>query len=185
MSRTTIPRNADMIAAAVIAMITALCFATAAHASESDTASEAETSHASHDESGPHAPHHRHHLSAFAGGGFRPHDGPLESGFVIGLDYQYRFTSWLSTGALVEAATGDLRELVVIAPITVKPWRGLNLVVGPGAELRRDDPAEFLFRIGAIYLWQVDHFTVGPEFAIDVVEGHPTYVTGLVFGVGF
>ena len=130
-------------------------------------------------------PHHRHHVSTFLGGGFRPHEGETEKGFVLGLDYQYRFTSWLSAGGLVEVATGDLREVVFIAPITVKPWRGLNFVAGPGAEIRRNEPTEFLFRLGAIYLFDVDRFTVGPELSFDFVDGEVTYVTGLVFGVGF
>ena len=74
---------------------------------------------------------------------------------------------------------------MVATPLTLHPWRGLRLIAGPGVEVRRDEPAEFLFRFGVGYLFHVGQFSVGPEFNVDVVEAHPTFVASLAFGYAF
>jgi len=35
------------------------------------------------------------------------------------------------------------------------------------------------------YLVDFRNFSIGPEFNLDIVNGHSTYVTGVAVGVGF
>jgi hypothetical protein len=128
--------------------------------------------------------HHRHHVGVFFGGAVRDEEH-TESGFALGADYQYRFTQLLSAGALAEVATGDLREVLLVAPIYLHPWRGLAFAVGPGAEIPSEGNVKFAMRFGVGYRFPVGQFTIRPEFIADLVEGTPTYVIGLSFGVGF
>jgi len=127
---------------------------------------------------------HRHHVAVFLGGGVRDEDH-TESGFVAGLDYEYRLTHLLGAGLLVEVATGDLREVIVAFPFTLHPWRGLRFVAAPGMEIPDHGDVEFAMRLGVGYHFPIGHFTVGPEFNADLVDGEPTYVIGLSFGWGF
>ncbi len=39
-------------------------------------------------------------------------------------------------------------------------------------------------RLGVGYQFPIGHFTIGPEFNADLVDGEPTYVFGLSFGAG-
>lgn len=144
------------------------------------TASASESSHTE-----PHG-YHTHHVSALLGAAIRDEHGAVESGFSLGLDYEYRLRRWVGVGALVEVASGDLREVLVIAPLFLHPWRNLVLAVAPGVEIRSGTSSEFLFRVGAGYRFPIGgNFAIGPEFNIDIVEGHPTYVMGLLLGIGF
>jgi len=78
--------------------------------------------------------HHRHHVAVFLGGGVRDEDH-TESGFVAGLDYEYRLTHLFGAGLLAEVATGDLRDVIVAFPFALYPWRGLRFVAAPGLEI--------------------------------------------------
>jgi hypothetical protein len=129
--------------------------------------------------------HHRHHVSVLLGGAVRSEHGETESGFGLGAEYEYRIHPLVGAGALVEVASGSLRDVIVASFVAVHPWRGLLLVAGPGAEIPNEGDAEFLFRLGIAYHFTMDRFTVGPDFNVDLVNGHPTYVIGLAFGVGF
>jgi hypothetical protein len=128
--------------------------------------------------------HHRHHLGLFLGAAVREEEH-RESGFALGLEYEYRPVPNLGLGALVEDAVGELRGLLVAAPLAIYPWRGLRLVAAPGAEIPEEGPAEFAMRLGIAYGIPVGRFSIYPEFNADLVEGKPTYVVGLTFGVGF
>ncbi len=128
--------------------------------------------------------HHRHHVALFLGGGVHDEDH-TESGFVAGLDYEYRLNHLLGAGLLVEVATGDLREVIVVFPFALHPWRGLRFVAAPGMEIPKHGDVEFAMRFGVGYQFPIGHFTIGPEFNADLVDGEPTYVIGLSFGVGF
>lgn len=135
------------------------------------------------DHAAEHVAHH-HHLGVFLGGGVRDEHGEVASGFALGFEYEYRVHPLIGVGGLVEVATGDLRDVVVMAPVVVHPWRGLKLVAAPGAEFRRDEDAEFLIRLGVGYLVPFRRVTVGPEFNVDVVDGHPTVIVGISVGFG-
>jgi hypothetical protein len=128
--------------------------------------------------------HHKHHMAGFLGAAVRD-EQELESGFVIGLDYHYRLFPQLSAGLLVEAATGNLREVVVLAPVILHPWRGSYFLAAPGVEVPGGGNAEFALRLGLGYGFPIGAILVGPEFAVDLIDWKPTYVFGVAFGVGF
>ena len=129
--------------------------------------------------------YHRNHFGVFVGGATRPEDVGSESGFTFGLDYEFRFVRWVGLGVLGEVATGDVRAAVVGVPIFLHPWRGLKVIIAPGAEFS-DHGTEFAFRLGASYQFPLgDRFTLAPEFNADVIDGEATYVYGLSVGIGF
>jgi hypothetical protein len=129
--------------------------------------------------------HHRHDVALFLGAAIRDEE-ETESGFALGLEYQYRLHRFLGVGALVEGELGDLRDVLLVAPISLHPWRGLRLVVAPGAEIPNEGSTEFALRLGAGYKIPLGgRFTLVPEFNADLIEGHPTYVFGVNLAVGF
>ena len=128
--------------------------------------------------------HHRHHVAVFLGGAVRDEE-ETESGFAGGIDYEYRIHRLVGVGAEVEVATGGLRDVVVVLPIALYPWRGLRLVAAPGAEIPNEGGAEFALRLGVGYRFPIGRFTIGPEFDADIIDGTATYVFGVSFGVGF
>ena len=129
---------------------------------------------------------HRHHVGVFLGGASRPEDhGSDEHGFAGGMDYEYRFSQWAGVGVLAEAATGDLRDAVVVGLIFVHPWKGLLFAAGPGAEFSSSH-TEYLTRLGLAYPFPfAERFTIAPNFNVDLVRGDPTYIYGITLGVGF
>jgi len=129
--------------------------------------------------------HHRHHVGLLLGGAVRSEHGEIGAGFALGADYEFRLHRLVGVGALVEVAAGDIRDVIVIAPVSLHLWRGFKLVAAPGVEVPGHGGSEFLFRLGVAYLFPIDIFSIGPEFNVDIVDGHPTYVTGLAVGVGF
>ena len=149
------------------------------------SAAEARANEAVTEEAGGHE-FHRHHLGVFLGGGSRPEEHEsTEHGFAGGIDYEFRFSKWVGVGFLAEAATGGLRDAVVAGMLFVHPWRGLLLTAGPGAEISSHG-SEFLARFGLAYQLPIGkRFTIAPNFNVDVVEGDPTYIYGLTFGIGF
>jgi hypothetical protein len=102
----------------------------------------------------------------------------------LGTEYEYRFYQRLGIGALVELATGDVRDVVVLAPLTFHPFGGLALKAAPGAEIT-DGETEFAFRLGIGYEFPAGPISIAPEFNADLVRGDWTYVYGLSFGVAF
>jgi hypothetical protein len=130
---------------------------------------------------------HRHHVALFLGGAIRDEDHETESGFALGADYEYRLHPLIGAGVLVEVATGNLREVLVLAPVALHPWRDLRLVVAPGVEIPEEGDAEFALRLGIGYTVPIGsgRFSITPEFNADLIDGAPTYVAGVSLGVGF
>lgn len=131
--------------------------------------------------------HYRHELAVFLGAAIRDEHGhETESGFALGLEYQYRLHRLLGVGALAEGALGEFRDVLLIAPISLHPWRGLRLVVAPGVEIPNEGSSEFALRLGAGYKIPLGgSFILLPEFNADLIDGTPTYVFGASFAVGF
>lgn len=126
-----------------------------------------------------------HGVELFLGGSTRFADGENDNGFSYGLGYEYRFIRSLGVGVTGEGTTGDLRDAVLLFPLCVHPWRGLKFVVAPGAEFS-DDPTEFVLRLGLSYEFEIwKHFSISPEFNVDLVDGEQTLVYGLSLGWGF
>jgi hypothetical protein len=129
---------------------------------------------------------YRHRVSVFLGGASRPEEHEhTEHGFAGGLEYEFRFSRWVGVGALAEEATGDLRDVVFAGLVYVHPWKGLLFTAGPGAEVSSHG-SKFLFRLGTGYEFEIARrFSITPNFNADLVDGEPTYVYGVTFGVGF
>ena len=126
-----------------------------------------------------------HVVEAFLGGATRLAGGHSESGFAWGAGYEFRFSRWLGTGITVEAVSGELRDVLVVVPLFVHPWRGLRLEVAPGAEFSKE-PTEFAIRFGIAYefgIWR--RLSLTPEFNVDLADGEETLVYGLAVGWEF
>lgn len=139
---------------------------------------------------------HRHHFAVLAGGSHNTE----KNGATIGADYEYRFHRRLGALASFEYVGGDFREDVYAFTAAWHPWKGLRLIAGPGfdRELKRKEEAAHvetaehdgkyraLFRTGASWEFHIkEHFTFGPEIAVDVLKGEKVFVYGLNFGWGF
>jgi hypothetical protein len=128
---------------------------------------------------------HRHHVGLFLGAGSREEGGDWEHGFAGGMDYEYRFSKWLGVGFLAEGTAGDLRDGVFAGLVFVHPWKGLLLAAGPGAEVSSHG-TEYITRLGVAYQFPIgERFTIAPNFNVDLLRGDPTYIYGIVLGVGF
>jgi hypothetical protein len=136
-------------------------------------------------EGGEEEPESRHQVGVFLGGAIADEHGHVEGGAVIGLNYQFRILPFLSLGLYGETLAGDLRDAVVLFPIILYPWRGLELVAGPGLQIESDLSTEFAIRLGLGYKFPLGPFEIGPEFDVDLVRGEPTYVFGVATSVGF
>jgi len=139
---------------------------------------------------------HRHHFAVLAGGS---HNTEKDGG-TIGADYEYRFHRRLGALASFEYVGGDFREDVYVFTAAWHPWKGLRLIAGPGfdRELKRKEETEHLaeaehhskyralFWTGAAWEFHVnEHWTVGPEIAVDVLKGEKVFVYGINIGWGF
>lgn len=139
---------------------------------------------------------HRHHFAVLAGGSHNTE----KNGATMGADYEYRFHHRLGVLASLEYAGGDFREDVYILTAAWHPWKGLRLLAGPGfdRELERKEETgrlpetehhskyRGLFRTGASWEFHLkEHFTIGPEIAVDILKGEKVFVYGINFGWGF
>jgi hypothetical protein len=52
-------------------------------------------------------------------------------------------------------------------------------------EKHHDHDSEFLFRVGAVYEFEVGEIILAPKFNIDFVDGDTVLVGGLAVGFGF
>ena len=128
---------------------------------------------------------HRHGTELFIG---NTHDDG-EDGFTVGLGYEYRLNQLLGIGGIVEYAGVDFKELLVIAPLYLHPYKGWLFVVAPGVAIPKKhsvDHVEFLFRVGAAYEFEIgEKWALIPEFNVDFVNNREQLVFGLAFGYKF
>lgn len=138
--------------------------------------------------------YHKHHISAFLGGS-HAHD---LNGATVGGSYEYRLNRYLGAAVTAEHLGQDFRENMVVFTAMVHPWKGLVLAAGPGVDRAREiefEAAEVgvahstirkmgLFRTGAAYEFEYkERFTIGPEMAVDFVDGHRVVVYGVSIGI--
>jgi hypothetical protein len=157
-------------------------------------------------EAGEHEEHefHRHHLSVFLGattadvaeggehgeaesesdGGETGSETKRETDGSIGLDYEYRLNRAWGLVVGFEWVGGDTRQWMAGLGAMLHPVAGLKLLAGPGVE-RHEGEEEFLFRLGAMYDFEVGSWSLTPAFNVDFVDGEQTYVYGLYVGKGF
>ena len=127
---------------------------------------------------------YRHHLSVIGGlSRDSSEDGP-----TLGVDYEYRVNQPVGLGFVVEHAFDDLKVTTILGVADLHIWRGLAVQVGPGIELvegrgEEDDEEEFVYRIGALYEFEMGRFTVSPQLHYDFTTGSDTLVA--LTAVGF
>ena len=122
-----------------------------------------------------------HHVEVFLG---NTHTEEGVDAFSIGAQYEYRMSPLLGIGVLGEYATENIDSWVVGVPLTIHPGAGWELVAMPGVELESDETT-FLFRAGVGYEFELEQFTIKPEFNADFVGGEVDLVFGASFGFGF
>ena len=151
-----------------------------------------------HDASGEVEPHeyHRNHGAAFLGA--TTHLDPEDTGFTIGVEYARMLSRRLAVALTVEMASSQLeRDIIVVLPLILYPWRGLALAAGPGAEfatleaehgdeIEEVTELELLLRFGVGYWFELNEtVAASPAIFADVAQGRWSLVYGIVFGVGW
>ena len=168
MTQRILPSAAALLA---LTMILAPCIATAEEGS--------------HVEAGHGTTHgyHEHTLGLFLGGAAEEL-GRRENGFVVGLEYEYRFGPSFGMGAIVEHTYGDLDIYVYALPFAFHngPWK---FYVAPGIEYGEGESLKML-RFGVEYGFHVGKWEISPQVDLDVVESETdVFVIGMVFARGF
>ena len=139
---------------------------------------QAEEAHAKDD----HHAFHKHHVGVFFGG---THDYQDENAVTVGLDYEYRFTELLGAMVFMDYAGGDIDSVVAGGGLFFHPWRDLRLLTAVGKEVHHGH-SEFVARLGGLYDFHFDNWTLSPTLMFDVLEsGHVNVIYGLGFGRGF
>ncbi len=123
---------------------------------------------------------HKHHLSIFLG---NTHEKG-EDEFTIGVDYERRLNALWGIGGLIDYAGGRFDTTVIAVPLFFHPDRHWRLLLAPGIELHGGD-SEFLVRAGIGYEFEVNEWTLSPEFSVDRVDGEYVKVIGVSIGRGF
>ena len=125
----------------------------------------------------------RHGLSVFLGGTTTEE----VSAFTIGLDYQYRVSSAIGVGVLVDHAAGDIKSTLVAAALFLhyKQWEA---TVAPAVEFHGDSEEEtaMAFRIGLGYELSLGSYGIVPAVFFDTERaGEPAFVYGVALGMDF
>ena len=123
---------------------------------------------------------HRHHVAVFSG---NTHSEG-EDGATFGMDYEYRIMDWLGAGILYDYAGEQLDSHIVALPIFLHPFGNVKLLVAPGIEHKHHHD-ENLLRLGVIYDWHINSYSVSPVVEADFVHGKASYVYGISVGRGF
>jgi hypothetical protein len=129
----------------------------------------------------PHWRDHPHHLSLVVAGT----TDDEETAFTLGVDYEYRLTQLLGLGAVVEYAFEDIDALTLLGVADVHVWRGLAIQTGPGVEFIGGESPEFVYRIGALYEFEIESFTLAPQVHYDATTGEDAVVYGISVGFSF
>jgi outer membrane scaffolding protein for murein synthesis (MipA/OmpV family) len=125
---------------------------------------------------------HKHHVAVFFGGTHDYHD---ENAFTLGLDYEYRLTELLGAGALIDYAGGDIESAVIGGGLFIHPWQDLRFLTAVGKEIHNGHN-EFLVRLGVMYDFHLEGWTLSPTINVDLLESdHQNVVYGIAFGRGF
>lgn len=124
---------------------------------------------------------HPHHLSLFLGN-TKLDD---ESGFTIGVDYEYRLNAFVGLGSVIEYSAGDLDAWTVLAVTDLHITNQWIAQLGPGAEFTSEHEL-FVFRVGTLYEFEVADWTISPQVHFDYHDGHDNAtVVGLAIGHAF
>jgi hypothetical protein len=133
-----------------------------------------------HAEEGHHG--HKHHVALFVG---NTHNYHSEDALTVGLGYEYRLTELLGVGALIDYAGGDIEATVAAGGVFIHPWRDLRLLAALGNEHHAGSD-EFLTRLGVMYDFFFDDWSISPELYVDLLEsGNEDWIYGVALGRGF
>ena len=128
-----------------------------------------------------HGHHGPHHISVLlAGTEIDGHD----TAPTIGLDYEYRVNKLLGLGLVAEYAADDIDATTFLAVADVHLYKGLIMQLGPGVEFGEHE--HFVARMGMLYEWEFDAFTVSPQLHFDYMDGAENAVVfGIAIGKNF
>ena len=129
-----------------------------------------------------HIPHGPHHFSVLLADTHIDGEG---NNATLGLDYEYRVSSLLGLGTVLEHASGDLEATTLLAVTDVHLYEGLIMQIGPGYE-HRDGDNVFVARTGFLYEFEYENFTLSPQLHWDYHSGETNaFVAGIALGFSF
>jgi len=103
----------------------------------------------------------------------------------VGIDYEYRVNQLLGLGGGVEKANGELDAVTTLAVADIHLNNGLIFQLGPGYE-RRHHENVLVSRIGGLYEFEIENFTIPPQLHWDYHEHGPNaVVAGIALGFAF
>lgn len=130
-------------------------------------------------EEGLHMPYH---LSLFLGDTHIDGEGDNST---IGIDIEYRVNQLLGIGSVVEYAGGELDATTALAVADIHLHEGWVMQLGPGIE-RRHSEEVFVSRVGFLYEFELDNYTISPQLHWDYHNGEENaFVAGFAFGFSF
>ena len=122
-----------------------------------------------------------HHISILGSGTFEEE----ESAPSVGIDYEYRASELLGIGAVAETAFGEIDVTTVLAVADLHITNHFIVQTGPGVDFVRGEREEIVYRIGVLYEWEQDGYTISPQLHYDWTSGEDAIILGVAFGVGF
>jgi len=126
--------------------------------------------------------HGPHHLSVLLADTHIDGEG---NNFTVDIDYEYRVNQLLGLGGVVEKANGELDAVTTLAVADIHLNNGLIFQLGPGYE-RRHHENVLVSRIGGLYEFEIENFTISPQLHWDYHEHGPNaVVAGIALGFAF
>ena len=124
-----------------------------------------------------------HHLSVVIGATHVPKAD--ETGFTLGVDYEYRLNRTLGLGFVAEHAFGPIDSTTLLAVADIHVAGGLAIQAGPGVEFLHGE-SFFVTRLGALYELEVgEDFTVSPQLHYDFSAHEDAIVFAIAIGKAF
>lgn len=119
-----------------------------------------------------------------------------ENAFTVGLDFEHQIHRFLGIGAVLEYSTDDIDALSLIGVLDFHVWKGLSIQTGPGVEFVGEEEEEegkttsvnrreFLYRIGAVYEFEIGKFLLIPQVHYDYSSGKDSVVYATAIGFKF
>lgn len=127
----------------------------------------------------------RNFVELFLGGVSKDIEGETDTGVGLGASYERRLSRLVGLGVLLELAAGEIRDAVLLLPVTFHVYQGLRFLGAPGVEFSRGGEKAFAFRLGTAYEFELPRVSLSPEFNVDLIEGDVTFVYGVSVGFGF
>ncbi len=126
------------------------------------------------------AGNHHHHISLFTGA---THAHEVSYG-TIGLEYEFRLNDLLGLGANYEKIQSDPEATSTIL-FGCFHFGDLGVIAGLGQE-ENDGHSSNVQRLGALYYFNFEPYSISPSVAYDFIEGgHSAITFGILWGVGF